>query len=113
MVATVKAKPADTAAPADPVGVHRTSYAESSNHQFMTVLKALNILSAICSAVGTIALFNGSYAYESMPYMDDADFSITKSIGKRNRSRQTIQRLGLVLILLGLALQVLAVVMEP
>jgi hypothetical protein len=65
----------------------------------MSLLKALNILSAILGAIGTALLFKGSFAYEQMSYMDTEDFAITKGIARRNRWRRNFQNTGLALIL--------------
>jgi len=66
----------------------------------------INIASAACTAIGTIVLYRGSFAYETMArYMNE---KLIEETYKRNRKRLILQRSGVVLILAGLGLQTIA-----
>jgi hypothetical protein len=75
----------------------------------MTLIKAINLASAVLGMLGTIALYKGSFAFEpGGGFYDDEDYSINKAICARNRRRQLKQRIGLALIGGAFALQVAA-----
>ena len=68
-------------------------------------LQYLNIASAACTAIGTIVLYRGSFAYETMPHL--MSIEMANEMSKRNKTRQNFQRAGVSLILIGLGLQIL------
>jgi hypothetical protein len=65
----------------------------------------LNVAAAILGSLGALILFKWSFAFESLPFYDDRAGTISKPIGLRNRRRQTMQRVGLALILVSFILQ--------
>ena len=68
----------------------------------MTLIKAINLASAVLGMLGTIALYKGSFAYEQ-GFFYDMDL---KAMNVRNRRRQLKQRVGVALIGVAFALQV-------
>jgi hypothetical protein len=65
----------------------------------------LNVAAAILGSLGAMILFKWSFGFESLPYYDDRAGTISKALGLRNRRRQTMQRVGLALILISFVLQ--------
>ena len=60
------------------------------------LVKALNVAASFCGMIGTILLFVGSFAYESLsPY---SNMDIVEQMRQRNRKRRIQQRLGVVLL---------------
>jgi hypothetical protein len=67
----------------------------------------INLVSAALGAIGAIVLFNGSFAYESFSPMHSRSqrTDTVKAQTERNRRRQSMQRIGLGLILASFVLQ--------
>ena len=66
-------------------------------------IQYLNIASAACTAMGTIVLYRGSFAFETMPHY--GSLNSAKEMSDRNQKRLLLQRIGVLLILAGLVLQ--------
>jgi hypothetical protein len=65
--------------------------------------RALSLLSALAGIAGTIVLFNGSFAYETMMHWSSRDMA--SQMAQRNRRRKRLQQVGLGLLLVSFVLQ--------
>jgi hypothetical protein len=61
--------------------------------------RLINLAAAVLGAIGAIILFKGSFAYEGFALYYGRDRELLEEQSKRNRRRQIMQRIGLVLIL--------------
>jgi hypothetical protein len=72
----------------------------------MTAGRWINLAAAVLGTAGAIVLFKWSFAFESFAYWTTAE--LVKQQSARNLRRQTMQRIGLALILASFILQGIA-----
>ena len=72
----------------------------------ISATQILNIFSSLCGVTGTIVLFKGSFAYETMPhYMGTQSAS---EMSARNARRNRLQKLGMFLLVASFILTIIS-----
>jgi hypothetical protein len=71
--------------------------------------KIVGLISALSGAVGTWLLYKGSFAYEQMAYY--SNHAMAEEVGKRNKTRHSLQRAGLILIMISFVLAGISVLL--